>query len=112
MVVRVPAADGVLVVLVDEQPLLAVALTASPDERQTTPELLSVDVDVDTSDFSIPVGEPGQVSVTVECRLDLSDLSVPGVPGSRVNSSAFRGRSPTHRSRSPLAGSARLGAGP
>ena len=45
---------------------------------------LSVDVSVDTSDFSKPVGEAGTVAVTVECRLDLSDLSVPGVPGSRV----------------------------
>jgi Flp pilus assembly protein TadG len=45
---------------------------------------LSVDVSVDTSDFSKPVGEPGTVAVTVQCRLDLSDLSVPGVPGNRV----------------------------
>ena len=45
---------------------------------------LSVDVSVDTSDFSKPVGETGTVAVTVQCRLDLSDLSVPGVPGSRV----------------------------
>ena len=45
---------------------------------------LNVDVSVDTSDFSKPVGEPGTVAVTVQCRLDLSDLSVPGVPGSRV----------------------------
>lgn len=45
---------------------------------------LSVDVGVDTSDFSKPVGEPGTVAVTVQCRLDLADLSVPGVPGDRV----------------------------
>ena len=30
------------------------------------------------------VGEAGSVSATVECRLDLADLSVPGVPGSRL----------------------------
>jgi hypothetical protein len=30
------------------------------------------------------VGETATVSVTVHCRLDLSDLSVPGVPGSRL----------------------------
>ena len=45
---------------------------------------LSVNVSVDTADFSKPVGESGSVAVTVECLLDLSDLSVPGVPGSRV----------------------------
>ena len=30
------------------------------------------------------VGEAGSVSATVECLLDLADLSVPGVPGSRL----------------------------
>lgn len=43
-----------------------------------------VDVDVDTSDFNKQPGVPGSVNVTVSCRLDLSDLAVPGVPGSRV----------------------------
>lgn len=45
---------------------------------------LDVDVTVDASQFGRPVGETATVSVTVQCRLDLSDLSVPGVPGSRL----------------------------
>lgn len=45
---------------------------------------LDVDVTVDASQFSRTVGETATVSVTVQCRLDLSDLSVPGVPGSRL----------------------------
>ncbi|MBJ7353944.1 MAG: pilus assembly protein [Thermoleophilaceae bacterium] len=45
---------------------------------------LAVDVVVDASDFGKAVGEPGSVSATVECLLDLADLSVPGVPGSRL----------------------------
>ena len=45
---------------------------------------LSVTVTVDVSDFARTVGEPGSVTATVECRLDLADLSVPGVPGSRL----------------------------
>lgn len=45
---------------------------------------LNINVSIDTADFRKPVGEPGSVVVIVECRLDLSDLSVPGVPGSRV----------------------------
>lgn len=45
---------------------------------------LSVTVTVDLSDFAKSVGQAGSVSTTVECRLDLGDLSVPGVPGSRV----------------------------
>jgi Flp pilus assembly protein TadG len=44
----------------------------------------AIDVDVDTSDFNKQPGVPGSVNVTVSCRLDLSDLAVPGVPGSRV----------------------------
>lgn len=46
---------------------------------------LDIDVAVDASEFSRAVGEPAAVSVTIRCRLDLSDLSaVPGVPGSRL----------------------------
>lgn len=44
----------------------------------------SVAVQIDTHAFETTVGEPGSVSASVVCRLDLSDLSVPGVPGSRT----------------------------
>lgn len=47
-------------------------------------DCLDVDVSVDTSQFRRAVGEIAAVSVTVRCRLDLSDLSVPGVPGNRL----------------------------
>lgn len=42
-----------------------------------------VDVDVDTADFAKQPGQPGTVTVTISCVLDLSDLALPGVPGSR-----------------------------
>lgn len=45
---------------------------------------LEIDVTVDSSQFSRAVGEAATVSVTVQCRLDLSDLSIPGVPGSHL----------------------------
>jgi len=45
---------------------------------------MSINVAVDTRDFNKPIGLEGTVKVTVECRLDLSDLSVPGVTGSRI----------------------------
>ena len=45
---------------------------------------LSVTVTVDVSDFAKTVGQAGSVSATVACLLDLGDLSVPGVPGSRL----------------------------
>ena len=45
---------------------------------------LNVAVTVDVSDFTKPAGQAGSVAATVECLLDLADLSVPGVPGSRL----------------------------
>ncbi|MER6971177.1 TadE family protein [Nocardioides sp. NPDC000445] len=44
----------------------------------------STRVSVSTAAFRVPVGQAADVTVTVSCRLDLSDLSVPGIPGSRV----------------------------
>jgi Flp pilus assembly protein TadG len=45
---------------------------------------LSIDVTVDASGFQTAVGQDANVAVTVTCRLDLSDLAVPGVPGNRT----------------------------
>ncbi len=47
-------------------------------------DCLTTDVVVDASQFNHSVGEAATVSVTVQCRLNLSDLAVPGVPGSRL----------------------------
>ena len=44
----------------------------------------SVAVTVDTSDFGKQPGVPGSVEVTIACLLDLSDLILPGIPGTRV----------------------------
>lgn len=46
-------------------------------------------VTVDTSEFSVPVGEPATVSATVSCTVRLSDLLVPGLPGSETLTSTF-----------------------
>jgi Flp pilus assembly protein TadG len=43
---------------------------------------IRVQVDVDTSGFSRPVGTPAEVSVRVSCDIDTADLSLPGIPGS------------------------------
>ncbi len=44
----------------------------------------SVQVDVDTSGFAVPVGLPAQVRATVTCVVSLADLALPGFPGSRT----------------------------
>jgi Flp pilus assembly protein TadG len=60
----------------------------------------SVDVAVDVADFDSRVGTAGSVEVTVVCRLDLSDLAVPGIPGSRTISSTVTSPLDTWRERS------------
>ena len=47
-------------------------------------ECSSTSVDVDTSGFSVPVGQPASVRVSVSCRAPLADLVVPGLSGSRL----------------------------
>ena len=59
----------------------------------------SVDVEVDTTDFNKQPGQAGEVTVRVSCRLDLSDLAVPGVPGSRVLSATMSSPIDTWRER-------------
>jgi Flp pilus assembly protein TadG len=47
-------------------------------------------VRVDTSQFTtVPVGQPASVTAIVQCRVPLSDLVVPGVPGSRLLTAQF-----------------------
>ena len=58
-----------------------------------------IDVAVDTSDFAKQPGVPGSVAVTVSCRLNLSDLAVPGVPGSKVITSTMSSPIDTWRER-------------
>jgi Flp pilus assembly protein TadG len=58
-----------------------------------------VDVSVDTSDFDKAPGVPGSVAVIVTCRLNLSDLALPGVPGSKVLTSTMSSPIDTWRER-------------
>jgi Flp pilus assembly protein TadG len=43
-----------------------------------------VSVSVDTAGFRVPLGQPASVAVTVSCQVRLSDLALPGAPGSRI----------------------------
>lgn len=38
-------------------------------------------VQVDTAGFTTPPGQPGQVTTTITCVIQLSDLALPGLPG-------------------------------
>jgi TadE-like protein len=49
--------------------------------------------------FSTPLGQPAQVSASVSCTVPLSDLLVPGVPGSRKLTAQFTSPLDPYRSR-------------
>lgn len=78
----------------------ASAQAARESLRSQQIQCRSITVDVSSAGFNTPVGEPAAVEVTVSCRLDLSDLSVPGVPGSRVIRAQMSSPIDTFRERS------------
>jgi Flp pilus assembly protein TadG len=41
-------------------------------------------ISLDLSGFAQPVGQPGMVSARVTCKVQLSDVAAPGMPGSRT----------------------------
>lgn len=49
----------------------------------------SLVVQVDTSQFGRPLGEPAEVTATVTCQVRLSDLAIPGSPGSKTETASF-----------------------
>lgn len=57
-----------------------------------------VDLDVDTSGFAVPIGQPAQVVVTVSCTVTNEDLVFPGIPGGVLISSAFTSPIDSYRS--------------
>lgn len=59
----------------------------------------SQEVTVDTGGLNVPVGQVGYVHVTVRCTVDLSDLLLPGAPGSKTLTSSFTSTVDAFRSR-------------
>ena len=56
-------------------------------------------VDIDTSGFAAPVDTPAKVTAAVTCIADLSDLSIPGLPGSRTITATMSSPIDTYRER-------------
>ncbi|NWL10370.1 hypothetical protein DM793_03505 [Paenarthrobacter nitroguajacolicus] len=44
----------------------------------------SLNVDIDTSGLRVPLGEVGTVKATVTCQANLSDIGIPGIPGTKT----------------------------
>lgn len=44
----------------------------------------TITVAINTSNMDAPLGQTGTVEATIECNVNLSDISVPGLPGSKL----------------------------
>ncbi|EWT06794.1 membrane protein [Intrasporangium chromatireducens Q5-1] len=56
-------------------------------------------VTLDTSGFAAPVGTPATVTAQVTCLVDLADLAVPGVPGTKQVTATMSSPIDTYRER-------------
>lgn len=56
-------------------------------------------VQVDTTGFAAPAGTPAQVTATVTCQVNLADLALPGLPGTRTVTASMRSAIDTYRER-------------
>ena len=56
-------------------------------------------VGIDASGFSAPVGTPAKVTATVTCAVDFSQLTLPGLPGTRTVTATMTSPIDTYRER-------------
>jgi len=59
----------------------------------------SKSVSIDASGLTVPLGQVGTVTVTVTCTVPLSDLLLPGAPGTKTLTSSFTSVVDAYRSR-------------
>ncbi|OIJ88158.1 hypothetical protein BIV25_37270 [Streptomyces sp. MUSC 14] len=59
----------------------------------------TTDVSVDTSGYSLDVGQAATVTATISCTARLSDIGLPGLPGSKTLTSSFTSPIDTYRGR-------------
>lgn len=62
-------------------------------------QCVTTTVSVDTAGFARPVGTPATVTATVSCVVRLSDLAVPGLPGSKTVTATASSPLDTYRER-------------
>lgn len=65
-----------------------IAARTAAERELATIECATSDVQVDTTGLSAPLGQPATVTVTVSCVIDLSDLAIPGLPGTRTQTAS------------------------
>jgi Flp pilus assembly protein TadG len=70
----------------------AAALAGAQAERTLAAQDLrceSTTIDVDTAGFQAPLGQPGDVTVSITCVVGMADLLAPGLPGSVTVEASF-----------------------
>lgn len=70
---------------------------ASLDSQGLACDQLTVDMDL--AGFVVPVGQPASVTATVRCAVRLSDVGVPGLPGTRTVTASSTSPLDTYRRR-------------
>jgi Flp pilus assembly protein TadG len=88
-IARTPGAASTSAVTSAQQSLAAQALQCT-----------TVSVTVDTGGFAASPGQPATVTATVSCPVRLSDLAIPGLPGTRTVSHTAVSSLDTFRERS------------
>lgn len=83
----------------------ATATTAAQDAAQRAMDhagiaCLTLTVNVDTSGLNAPLGTTGTVIASVSCDVNLSDITLPGIPGSRTMTSSATSPVDAYRERS------------
>ena len=73
------------------------AATASLANQQVN--CVRTTVSVDTTGFASPVGTPALITATITCRVNLGDLAVPGVPGTKAITATMSSPLDTFRER-------------
>ncbi|XIG72684.1 hypothetical protein C1N81_03475 (plasmid) [Streptomyces sp. SGAir0957] len=59
----------------------------------------TMSVDISTAGFGAPLGTPATTTATVRCTVRLSDIGLPGLPGSKTLTSSFTSSIDSYRQR-------------
>ena len=80
----------------------AAALAGAQADRTLAAQDLrcqSTSVDIDTTGFQTPPGQPGDVTVSITCVVGMADLLAPGLPGSVTVEASFTSPVDAYRER-------------
>ena len=80
----------------------AAALAGAQADRTLAAQDLrcqSTSVDIDTTGFQAPPGQPGDVTVSITCVVGMADLLAPGLPGSVTVDATFASPVDAYRER-------------